>query len=154
MIIRYLRVWPLAKSFQNVSNRFRTPQEHAIRDRCRSGFKRYESKANQFEAAQNVRRSFVLEVGAVTEINVEAAATLVNTVSPEQQSFSRQEVTELPLARRNFSNVLTIGTGTTTSASGGVRVLEMIPRQSRVTSEFDSQVHSHRPRTRGIAGRT
>jgi hypothetical protein len=88
------------------------------------GFKRYESKSNQFEAAQNIRRSFVLEVGAVTEtINVEAAATLVNTVSPEQrQSFSRQEVTELPLARRNFSNVLTIGTGITTSASGGVRM--------------------------------
>src|SRR5260370_41955809 len=36
MIIRYLRVWPLAKSFQNVSNRFRAPKEHAIRDRCRS----------------------------------------------------------------------------------------------------------------------
>lgn len=88
------------------------------------GFKRSESTGIELEAAQNVRRSFVLEVGALSEtVTVEGSAPLVNAVSAEQrESLSRMVVTELPLARRNFSNILSLGTGISTGGSGGVRM--------------------------------
>ncbi|MGH9632331.1 MAG: carboxypeptidase regulatory-like domain-containing protein, partial [Bryobacteraceae bacterium] len=84
------------------------------------GFKRYVSTGIALMAGQQVRRTFELEVGAVTEtVDVEAAAPQVNTVSPEQQqTFETLKVTELPLARRNFSNILSIGTGVSLTPRG------------------------------------
>ncbi|MBO0722527.1 MAG: carboxypeptidase regulatory-like domain-containing protein, partial [Blastocatellia bacterium] len=69
------------------------------------GFKSFENRGIELSAAQNIRRSFTLEVGDVTEtVKVTGEAPLVNTVAPEQnQSFSSHEVKELPLARRNFT---------------------------------------------------
>jgi hypothetical protein len=88
------------------------------------GFKRFESSGIELAAAQNVRRSFVLELGALTEtVNVEGAAPLVNAVSAEQrESFTTVKVAELPIARRNYSNLLSIGTGISTGGNGGVRM--------------------------------
>jgi outer membrane receptor protein involved in Fe transport len=88
------------------------------------GFKRLESPGIELAAAQNVRRSFVLELGSVTEtVNVQASAPLVNAVSAEQrESLSSIKVTELPVARRNISNILGIGTGISTGGNGGVRM--------------------------------
>ena len=88
------------------------------------GFKRFESAGIELEAAQSVRRLFVLELGSLAEtITVEGSAPLVNAVSAEQrESLSRMVVTELPLARRNFSNILSLGTGISTGGSGGVRM--------------------------------
>jgi len=87
------------------------------------GFKSYQATGLELAAAQNVRQKFVLELGAVSEtIVVEGAAALVNTVSSEQlESFSRQDVTQLPLSRRNYSSILQIGTGVT-QASGATRL--------------------------------
>jgi hypothetical protein len=88
------------------------------------GFKRYESKGNEFEAAQSVRRTYVLELGSMAEaVNVEASATQVDTVRAEQrQNFSLQEVTGLPVAQRSFSKLLPLGTGIVTSGNGGVEM--------------------------------
>src|SRR5262247_2334384 len=88
------------------------------------GFKTFESSRIELRAAQNIRQSFTLEVGKVTEtVKVTGEGPLVNTVAPEQtQSFSSLEVKELPLARRNFTNILRIGTGITTAGEGGVRL--------------------------------
>lgn len=85
------------------------------------GFKVYQSSGIELAAAQNVRRTFALELGEVTEtVQVEGSAPLVNTVSAEQrESVSTMEVSQLPLARRNYTNLLTLGTGVTVSASGG-----------------------------------
>jgi hypothetical protein len=51
---------------------------------------------------------------------------LVNTVSAEQQqTFTINTVQDLPLARRNFSGIISIGTGVATAAGGsseGVRM--------------------------------
>jgi outer membrane receptor protein involved in Fe transport len=59
-------------------------------------------------------------------VEVEGAAPLVNTVSSEQaQSFDRNTVLDLPLARRNFSSILTVGTGVTQGGGGsgsGIRL--------------------------------
>ncbi|MGH9674464.1 MAG: carboxypeptidase regulatory-like domain-containing protein, partial [Bryobacteraceae bacterium] len=89
-----------------------------------AGFKRYESAGIELAAAQNVRRTFVLEVGAVSEtVTVEGSPALLNTVAAEQrESLSRKEITELPIARRNFSNILGVGTGITTGDNGAVRM--------------------------------
>ena len=77
------------------------------------GFKRQEITAFELTAGQQVRNSFALEIGAATEtVHVDAAVPLINTVSSEQiNSFEAIKVRELPLARRNFSNLLSIGTG-------------------------------------------
>ena len=64
-------------------------------------------------AAQSTRRTYRLEVGAVVEVvEVQSSASLVNTVSAEQQqTVSTRQVTELPLARRNVADVISLNTG-------------------------------------------
>src|SRR5262249_16512248 len=81
----------------------------------KQGFKAYMSKGIELGAAQTVRQNYALEVGELTQsVTVEAGTPLVNTVTTEQlQTYDRQKVTELPVARRNFSNLLRIGTGVT-----------------------------------------
>jgi len=89
-----------------------------------SGFKTFESRGLELSAGQNVRRTYVLELGRLQEtVTVSGESPLVNTVAPEQrENFSRLEVTELPLGRRNFSNILRIGTGVTPAGEGGFRL--------------------------------
>jgi hypothetical protein len=91
------------------------------------GFKKYQATGIQLIAGQSLRQTYTLEVGQATEtVQVEATAPLVNTVSAEQQqSFTMSTITELPLARRNFSGILSIGTGVATASGGsseGVRM--------------------------------
>ncbi len=88
------------------------------------GFKRFESSGLELGAAQRVRQTFVLEVGSVTEIvEVTGQTPLVNTVSAEQrESLSSRQLLELPVARRSFHNLLTLGTGIDTAGNGGVRM--------------------------------
>src|SRR5262245_5035667 len=88
------------------------------------GFKTFESSGLELRAAQNIRQAYSLEVGNVTEmVKVTSEAPLVNMVAPEQtQSFSSLQVKELPLARRNFTNILRIGAGITSAGDGGVRL--------------------------------
>src|SRR5712692_6081646 len=84
------------------------------------GFKTYQGTGLQFAAAQNVRRTFVLDLGAIADtVEVEASAIQVNTVSAEQrEGMTTTQVRELPLARRNYTGLLNLGTGVTVSASG------------------------------------
>jgi hypothetical protein len=84
------------------------------------GFKRLETKGLELSAAQNVRQTFVLEVGAVTEtVSVESSAPLINTVSSEQlNTIDMTKITELPMFRRNYTNLLALNTGVTMAAEG------------------------------------
>ena len=77
------------------------------------GFKRQESAGLELTAGQQVRNTISLEIGAATEtVRVDASVPLINTVSSEQiNSFEAIKVRELPLARRNFANLLSLGTG-------------------------------------------
>jgi len=79
------------------------------------GFKTHTSKGLTLGAAQSVRRSFELEVGAMEEsVTVSGEAPLVNTASPEQRiNLDTTEVKTLPSANRNLTNLLNIGTGLT-----------------------------------------
>ncbi|MGH8244870.1 MAG: carboxypeptidase regulatory-like domain-containing protein, partial [Gammaproteobacteria bacterium] len=84
------------------------------------GFKKFENPGIELVGAQNVRQTYSLEVGALTEtVKVEGSTSLVNTVSAEQlQTFDVLKVTELPLGRRNFSSLLRINTGVTMTGDG------------------------------------
>jgi outer membrane receptor protein involved in Fe transport len=83
------------------------------------GFKSLVTNAIDLQAGTNLRRTFSLEVGAVNEtVSVQAAAALVNSVSAEQShEVSTREAAELPLSKRNISNLLGLATGA--SAGGG-----------------------------------
>lgn len=78
-----------------------------------TGFKRQEINRIDLASGQQVQQTFSLEVGSTTEtVKVEASVPLVNTASSEQiNTFESIKVRELPLARRNFANLLTLGTG-------------------------------------------
>ena len=85
-----------------------------------AGFKAFASSGIPLVAGQMVRRNFTLDLGSVSEtVSVEAHAQLVNTVSAEQsETVSGKEVAEVPLARRNYTNLLSVGTGVTVSNAG------------------------------------
>ena len=82
------------------------------------GFKTLQSGDMELSAGQSVRRTFQLELGALTEtVSVDAAAPLVNSVSAEQsQTVSALEASQLPLSKRNIGGLLGLGTG---ASSGG-----------------------------------
>lgn len=78
-----------------------------------AGFKAYVRTGFTLSAGQQVRQTFELELGPVTDtVSVEAGAPLVNTVSAQQlQNYSITDAQELPLQNRNFSGLLKINAG-------------------------------------------
>jgi len=80
-----------------------------------AGFRSYESRAIPLGAAQNVRRTYALEVGSITDnVTVTGEAPMVNTLSPEQRiSLETLEVRNLPMINRNITNILDVGSGLT-----------------------------------------
>jgi outer membrane receptor protein involved in Fe transport len=83
------------------------------------GFKTLETNEIGLQAGASLRRTFTLDVGSVNEtVSVVGTAPLVNAVSAEQShEISRREAEELPLSKRNISNLLGLATGA--SAGGG-----------------------------------
>jgi outer membrane receptor protein involved in Fe transport len=88
-----------------------------------AGFKTYESKGIALTAGQQSRQTYTLDVGSINEtVSVAGTATLLNAVSAEQQqSIEGSEVAQLPLQRRNVSNILPVGTGVS-NAGGAIRM--------------------------------
>jgi hypothetical protein len=84
------------------------------------GFKRAETKGIELSAAQNVRQTFVLEVGSTGEvINVQSVAPLINAVSSEQlNTFEQSKIQDLPVFRRNYTGLLALNSGVTMAAEG------------------------------------
>jgi outer membrane receptor protein involved in Fe transport len=77
------------------------------------GFKGYEATGIRLAASQNVRQVHALEVGALTEtVTVEGAPPLIATQASEQtESINQEKVSELPLGRRNVTQVLKLSSG-------------------------------------------
>lgn len=86
-----------------------------------TGFKTYTNQGLQLGSGQNVRQTFTLEVGQLSEnITVAETAPLVETASSAQlRSLGTTEVSELPLSRRNVTGVLALAAGVDTSANNG-----------------------------------
>jgi len=80
-----------------------------------NGFKVSSNTGIALSAAENLRRTYVLAVGAVSEsVEVSSQVALVNTVSAEQrESLNATQVQELPLSRRNVAGLVTLSTGVT-----------------------------------------
>ena len=86
-----------------------------------NGFKEQTEAGIELTAGQRVRRTFTLEIGSLTEkVTVTAGKPLVNTVNAEQLiSHGTTEVREMPLARRDWTNLLNVGTSVDVRGSGG-----------------------------------
>ena len=86
-----------------------------------SGFKEQTEPGIELTAGQRIRRTYTLEIGSLAEkVTVTAGKPLVNTVNAEQLiSHGTIEVREMPLARRDWTNLLNVGTGVEVRGAGG-----------------------------------
>ncbi len=77
------------------------------------GFKTYRSTGITLIASQVVRQTHTLEIGSLSEtVTVEGRPPLVNTEASEQrESLNALKVSELPLARRNVTQILKLSSG-------------------------------------------
>ena len=93
-----------------------------------SGFKTYVSSGLKLTAGQEVRQTYALEVGALAEtVTVVESAPLIQTASTAQIQTIGEEVTEIPVSRRNLQNVISLGSGVSSSdnAVGGGRAFRV-----------------------------
>lgn len=83
------------------------------------GFRTYEARSVTLGSAQNVRRTFTLEVGGVEgSVSVSEEMPLVNALTPEQRTnYETLTVKSLPLSNRNISKILEITPGLTRDAT-------------------------------------
>jgi hypothetical protein len=89
-----------------------------------TGFKPLENRTMQLGAGQTVRQTFLLEVGTLAEtITVAGEAPLIETsASLQTDSLGAQEVTELPVNRRNLANLMSLTAGVNVSGAGMVQM--------------------------------
>ncbi len=86
-----------------------------------SGFKEQTESGIELTAGTTLRRTYALEIGSMNEkVTVTAGKPVVNTVNAEQMiSHGTTEIREMPLARRDWTNLLNVGTGVEVRGSGG-----------------------------------
>ena len=84
-----------------------------------TGFKTLENRGMQLGAGQTVRQTFALEVGALAEtVTVAGETPLIETsASLQADSLGSQEVRELPVNRRNLTNLMSLTPGVTRAAT-------------------------------------
>jgi outer membrane receptor protein involved in Fe transport len=89
-----------------------------------TGFKTLQNRGMQLGAGQTVRQTFTLEVGTLTEtVTVAGEAPLIETAaSLQSDSLGAQEVTELPVNRRNLTNLMSLTAGVNVSGDGMVQM--------------------------------
>ncbi len=77
------------------------------------GFKTSVNAGIELRAGQNLRRTFPLEIGALSErVEVTANAPMVNSVSAEQrESIAEVQAMQLPLSRRSLVGLVTLTPG-------------------------------------------
>ena len=89
-----------------------------------TGFKTLQNQGMQLGAGQTVRQSFTLEVGTLAEtVTVAGEAPLIETAaSLQSDTLGAQEVTELPVNRRNLTNLMSLTAGVNVSGDGMVQM--------------------------------
>jgi hypothetical protein len=89
-----------------------------------TGFKTMQQQGMQLGAGQTVRQTFTLEVGTLSEtVTVAGEAPLIETAASLQaDSLGAQEVTELPVNRRNLTNLMSLTAGVNVSGDGMVQM--------------------------------
>ncbi len=89
-----------------------------------TGFKTLQNQGMQLGAGQTVRQSFTLEVGTLAEtVTVAGEAPLIETAaSLQSDTLGAQDVTELPVNRRNLTNLMSLTAGVNVSGDGMVQM--------------------------------
>ncbi len=89
-----------------------------------TGFKTYTNEGMVLGAGQTLRQTFTLEIGTVEESVLVAgeAPIIENAASLQAETLGSQEVRELPVNRRNLTNLLGVAPGVSTSGSGDVQM--------------------------------
>jgi Carboxypeptidase regulatory-like domain/TonB dependent receptor-like, beta-barrel/TonB-dependent Receptor Plug Domain len=89
-----------------------------------TGFKTYTNEGMVLGAGQTVRQAFTLEIGTVEEsVLVSGEAPIVESAASLQaETIGSQEVRELPVNRRNLTNLLSVAPGVSTSPGGDVQM--------------------------------
>ena len=87
------------------------------------GFKTYQQAGIPLAASQISRQTYTLDLGQVSEVvEVDARPPMIQTASAEQrESLSQTQVQELPLSRRNVTEILKLSSGVDTGG-GGIRI--------------------------------
>ncbi len=116
-----------------------------------TGFKTTLQQGMQLGAGQTVRQSFTLEVGALAEtITVAGDAPLIETATSLQaDSLGSQEVRELPVNRRNITNLMSLTPGVSTSGAGDVQMNGVAGGGTGVT--VDGTEANSNPEARSLA---
>ena len=89
-----------------------------------TGFKALQNQGMLLGAGQTVRQTFTLEVGQLAEtVTVAGEAPLIETAaSLQSDSLGAQEVRELPVNRRNLTNLMSLTAGVNVSGDGMVQM--------------------------------
>src|SRR5262245_47909524 len=114
-----------------------------------TGFKTLQQQGLQFGAGQTVRQTFTLQVGALEE-TVAGQSPLIDTAaSLQSDSLGSQEVRELPVNRRNLTNLMSLTPGVNTSGAGDVQMNGVAAGGTGVT--VDGTEANSNPEARSLA---
>src|SRR5579871_1452498 len=85
-----------------------------------AGFKTLVNQGLALGAAQTLRQTFVLELGQLTEnVTVTETAPLLESASAVQkEALGTQQISELPVARRNLESLVIMAPGTSDNSVG------------------------------------
>jgi len=99
------------------------------------GFKTFKQSGIELNAGQRMQLEAKLELGNLTEtVSVTSEAPLLTPTTAEQRSnLATEQVRELPTARRDWTNLLRLGTGIATAGSGGLTLNGLPPASFRLT---------------------
>jgi len=99
------------------------------------GFKIHKQTGLDLSAGVRLQLEIKLDVGNLTEtVSVTADAPLLITTTAEQRNqLEAEEIRELPTARRDWTNLLRIGTGISTAGNGGLTLNGLPPASFRLT---------------------
>jgi hypothetical protein len=116
-----------------------------------TGFKTLENRGLELGAGQTVRQTFALQVGTLAEtVTVAAQTPLVETsASLQADSLGSQEVRELPVNRRNLTNLMSLTPGVSTSGAGDVQMNGVAAGGTGVT--VDGTEANSNPEARSLA---
>jgi hypothetical protein len=99
------------------------------------GFKIHKQTGLDLNAGTRLQLEIKLDVGNLTEtVSVTSEAPLLVTTTAEQRNqLGSSEIRELPTARRDWTNLLRIGTGISTAGNGGLTLNGLPPASFRLT---------------------
>src|SRR5262245_31829842 len=116
-----------------------------------TGFKTLQQKGVELGAGQTVRQTFTLELGGLEETLTVAGQTapVETSTSLQAQRHGWAQVRELPVNRRNLTNLMSLTPGVSTSGAGDVQMNGVAAGGTGVT--VDGTEANSNPEARSLA---